>query len=235
MKSKTQCITEGSNSPTVVQTKSKASPSQTVSRTALGPVSQRPQTRPLKLSEVSMAREMKLRDHSSPEPRVTKSPSRLSEQMPFYPRPAGMFSAILYSFEDWFIYSVRPFLMAKPFAEYYWSGYAENANESTNYAWDFYPETSFGGLTEGGELHYIDYQSGAYFSLPADSWFFAPTFNAYPGRIDDSGVSPDIYQLRNYEINDAGTAITNVQEAYVIATESSTTFNNIITSSIFRY
>ena len=152
--------------------------------------------------------------------------------MPFYPRPAGMFSAILYKFEDRFIYSVRPFLMAKPFAEYYWSGYAENANESTNYAWDFYPETTFGGSTEGRELHYIDYQSGAYFSLPADSWFFAPTFNAYPGRIDDSGVSPDIYQLRNYEFNVEGTAITSIQEGYVVAAQSSITFNNIITSSI---
>ena len=64
MKSKTQCITEGGNSPTVVQTKSKASPSQMLSRKALGPVSQRPQARPLKLSEVSTAREMKMRDPS---------------------------------------------------------------------------------------------------------------------------------------------------------------------------
>ena len=95
MKSKTECIAEGVNTGAVLQTKSKASPSQTVTRKALGPVSQHQQLHRLKISEVSTIQEMKMRDPASRLTSAPKAPSRDEGLVPFYRRPAGMFSSSL--------------------------------------------------------------------------------------------------------------------------------------------
>ena len=105
MKSKTQCIAEGINPSAVVQNGSKASPSKTTSRRALGPVAQRPQLSPVKLSEVTTTREMKMRDPSTLQRRAPKGPSSDGQPSTFYRRPAGMFSSILFydkTYKDYF-------------------------------------------------------------------------------------------------------------------------------------
>ena len=200
MKSKTQCIAEGINPSAVVQNGSKASPCKTTSRRALGPVAQRPQLSPVKLSEVTTTREMKMRDPSTLQRRAPKGPSSDGQPSTFYRRPAGMFSSILFydkTYKDYF-FSNCLFLLAKPYAEYYWSGTSSNANSSTSYGWTFNPVADFTDLLEGSDTCYIDYQSWAYSTLPAGGMYTAPIFGAYDGRIDDSNVVPDIYQYGNY-------------------------------------
>ena len=223
MKSKTQCIAEGVNTSTVVQTKSKVSPSQTASRKALGPVSQRPQVRPLKISEISTIQEMKMPDPSSPVPRVSKAPSRAGAQRPFYRRPAGMFSSALVVYDGVLQYFNYPLFIAKPYAEYYWLGSAENPSQSTNYAWNLYPDNNF------AVNQYIDYQSELYYSMPLSSWCMAPEFVAYGGRIDDDGVASETYQYSNFFLNQdsEGNDYSEPYPGKVIAADNNTTFTNV--------
>ena len=223
MKSKTQCIAEGVNTSTVVQTKSKVSPSQTASRKALGPVSQRPQVRPLKISEISTIQEMKMPDPSSPVPRVFKAPSRAGAQRPFYRRPAGMFSSALVVYDGVLQYFNYPLFIAKPYAEYYWLGSAENPSQSTNYAWNLYPDNNF------AVNQYIDYQSELYYSMPLSSWCMAPEFVAYGGRIDDDGVASETYQYSNFFLNQdsEGNDYSEPYPGKVIAADNNTTFTNV--------
>ena len=230
MKSKTHCIAEGVNTSTVVQTKSKVSPSQTASRKALGPVSQRPQVRPLKISEISTIQEMKMPDPSSPVPRVSKAPSRAGAQRPFYRRPAGMFSSDLVVYDGVLQYFNYPLFIAKPYTEYYWLGSAENPSQSTNYAWNLYPDNNF------AVNQYIDYQSELYYSMPLSSWCMAPEFVAYGGRIDDDGVASETYQYSNFFLNQdsEGNDYSEPYPGMVIAADNNTTFTNVW-NSIFGY
>ena len=223
MKSKTQCIAEGINTSTVVQTKSKVSPSQTVSRKALGLVSQRPQVRELKISEVSTIQEMKMPDPSSSVPRVSKAPSRAGAQRPFYRRPAGMFSSALIVDDGVLGYFNYPLFIAKPYAEYYWLGSAENPSQSTNYAWNLYPDNTF------AVNQYIDYQSELYYSMPLSSFCIAPEFVAYGGRIDDDGVTSETYQYSNFFLNhdSEGNEYSVPYHGMVIAADNNTTFTNV--------
>ena len=201
MKSKTQCIAEGINPSAVVQTGSKVSPIKTTSRRALGPVAQRPQLSPVKLSEVTTTREMKMRDPSTLQRRAPKGRSSDGQPSTFYRRPAGMYSSIMFydkTSKDYLLSNVM-FLLAKPYAEYYWSGTSSNANSSTSYGWTFNPVANFTDFLEGTDTCYIDYQSGAYSTLAADGMYTTPIFGAYDGRIDDSNVVPDIYQYCSYD------------------------------------
>ena len=230
MKNKTQCITEGVNTSTLVQTKSNAYPSQTVSRKTLGPVSQRLQARPMKISEISTIQEMKMPDPSSPVPRVSKAPSRAGEQRPFYRRPAGMFSSAVTIVDGVLGIYNNPFFIAKPYAEYYWLGSAENPSQSTNYAWNLYSENS----TEVDR--HIDYQSELYYSLPLNSWWTAPEFVAYGGRLDDDGVTSETYQYSNFFLrhDSAGNEYSLPYPGMVIAADNNTTFTNVL-NSFFDY
>ena len=231
MKSKTECIAEGVNTGAVLQTKSKASPSQTVTRKALGPVSQHQQLHPLKLSEVSTIQEMKMRDPASRLTSAPKAPSRDEGLVPFYRRPAGMFSSSLCFMREYggvYFYDGL-LLMAKPYAEYYWSGFAENANQSTSYGWTTYPASN----DTDEQPRYIDYQSGLYRSVSDFNWLIVPLFTAYDGRIDDSGVAFDSYQLCNYKFStdDEGATIANPVSATVYAVENGSDFNYLYDGS----
>ncbi len=230
MKNKTQCIAKGVNTSTLVQTKSNAYPSQTISRKALGPVSQRLQARPMKISEISTIQEMKMPDPSSPVPRVSKAPSRAGEQRPFYRRPAGMFSSAVTIVDGVLGIYNNPFFIAKPYAEYYWLGSAENPSQSTNYAWNLYSENS----TEVDR--HIDYQSELYYSLPLNSWWTAPEFVAYGGRLDDDGVTSETYQYSNFFLrhDSAGNEYSLPYPGMVIAADNNTTFTNVL-NSFFDY
>ena len=221
MKNKTVCIAEGENPSTVVENRAKTSHSPTV---APVPATLCPQARRVRISEISTIQEMKMSDVFSPVSRVTKAPSRATTIRPYYRRPAGMFSSAVAAVDGVLsIYNI-PFFIAKPYAEYYWLGSAENASESTNYAWNLYSENST------GVDRYIDYQSELYYSLPQNSWWTAPEFVAYGGRLDDDGVVSEMYQYCNFLKDNDNPGQTIKYQGIVVAADNNTTFNNLYNS-----
>ena len=218
MKIKTACIAEGENASTVVETRAKTSHSPNF---ASVPATLRPQARPMKISEISTIQEMKMSDVFSPVSRVSKAPSRATAIRPYYRRPAGMFSSAVLISDGVLELFNNPFFIAKPYAEYYWSGSAENASGSTNYAWNLYSENSTGVDC------YIDYQSELYYSLPQNSWWLAPEFVAYGGRLDDDGVVSEMYQYCNFIKDYDNPGQTKKYQGIVVAADNNTTFNNL--------
>ena len=179
MKNKTEFIADGANTSVLAQTKTKASPSRAAARKALGPVNQHLQVTPVKLSDISTTQEMKIGDLSSrPATAAPKAPNRASWLYPYYYRPAGMYCATFFAKDGVGSNTMnddRIFLMAKPFAPYTWEGTALNADDLTNYAWDFWMEDN---------MHQVDYQSSITFSI-GDTVETVPTFYAVNGRLDD--------------------------------------------------
>ena len=226
MKNKTVCIAEGENASTVVENRAKTSHSPTV---APVPATFRPQARRVRISEISTIQEKKMSDVFSPVSRVSKAPSRATTIRPYYRRPAGMFSSVVAVVDGVLLTYNNPFFIAKPYAEYYWPGSAENASESTNYAWNLYSENSSTGVDR-----YIDYQSELYYSLPQNSWWTAPEFVAYGGRLDDDGVVSEMYQYCNFSKDNDNPGQTKKYQGIVVAADNNTTFNNLY-NSVFGY
>ncbi len=226
MKNKTVCIAEGENPSTVVENRAKTSHSPTV---APVPATLHPQARRVRISEISTIQEKKMSDVFSPVSRVSKAPSRATTIRPYYRRPAGMFSSAVAAVDGVIFINNNPYFIAKPYAEYYWLGSAENASESTNYAWNLYSENSSTGVDR-----YIDYQSELYYSLPQNSWWMAPEFVAYGGRLDDDGVVSEMYQYCNLSKDNDNPGQTIKYQGIVTAADNNTTFTNLY-NTMFGY
>ena len=225
MKNKTECIAQGAIPGAVAETSVRTSHSPTVNaRGAAVQAPRLPKVRPVRISEISTIQEKKMSDVFSPVSRVSKAPSRATAIRPYYRRPAGMFSSAVSIVDGVLSIYNKPFFIAKPYAEYYWLGSAENASESTNYAWNLYSENST------GVDRYIDYQSELYYSLPQNSWWTAPEFVAYGGRLDDDGVVSEMYQYCNFLKDYDNPGQTIKYQGIVVAADNNTTFNNLYNS-----
>lgn len=188
MKSKTECIATGDYG--TVMSRPVTTTGQATSRRHLGPVGHRREMTPVKFSELTIAREMKMRDPSSLISSPSKGSVRADASKPFYRRPAGMYCAPCFlEGETCTFFAGVSYMMAKPYADYTWEVYPPAAvGSSINYAWDFW---------FGGELHSLDYQSKINFTTPIldTDLDTVPRLLAVNGRWDDATAQRGDYQI----------------------------------------
>ena len=228
MKSKTACIAEGAHANVVVQNQVKTSLCPTVTARNGGVQAPRlPKVRPMRISEISTIQEMKATDTYVPVPGISKAPDRATAYRHYYCRPAGMFSSVICAVDGINGIFEYPIFLAKPYAEYSWLGSAENASQTTNYAWNLCLENV------NGYDHFIDYQSEIFYSLPLNSWWMVPEFLAFGGRIDDAGVASEGYQYCyfKWQTDTAGNKYQEKTPGVVFAADNESTFNQIYSSA----
>ena len=75
--------------------------------------------------------------------------------------------------------------MAKPYAEYHWTGHDFNPDATTNYSWDIFVD---------GSYHTLDYRTDFYFSVPPGIGEI-PYFNATIGTIESEEAEGVQYQM----------------------------------------
>lgn len=228
MKNKTECIAQGVLPGAVAETNVRTSHSPTVNaRGAAVQATRLPTVRPVRISEISTIQEMKATDNHASVLGISKAPSRATAFRPYYRRPAGMFSSVVCVVDGINGIFEYPIFLAKPYAEYSWLGSAENASQTTNYAWNLCPENV------NGYDHFIDYQSEIFNSVPLNSWWMAPEFLAFGGRIDDAGVASEGYQYCyfKWQKDTAGNEYKEKIPGVVFAADNESTFNQIYSSA----
>lgn len=159
------------------------------------------------ISRISTMQEMQARDTDAQLP-VAKSPVRAGVPEPRYHRPAGMFSATFVAFDDFWSYYDYCFLIAKPYADYRWTGTATGAGSSTSYAWDFWMNNN--------EKHYLDGKTELVFST-AMEWDTVPVFHAVSGGYVHPNADWYDYQLKSYIWDMAHDTIKYTEPACIIS------------------
>ena len=160
------------------------------------------------ISQISTMQEMQVRDTDAKLPNVAKSPVRAGVPEPRYHRPAGMFSATFVAYDDFWSYHDYCFLIAKPYAEYRWTGTATGAGSSTSYAWDFWMNNN--------EKHYLDGKTELVFST-AMEWDTVPVFHAVSGGYVHPNADWYDYQLKSYIWDMAHDSIKYTEPACIIS------------------
>ena len=137
------------------------------------------------ISKISTTREMQVRDVDA---KLPKAPVRAGAPRPVYHRPAGMFCATFFNFGDWWGSYSNSFLMAKPYADYQWTGSATNAGSSTSYAWDFWMNK---------ERRYLDGSTDLVYSTSV-GYDTVPVFHAVDGGYVHPNATWYDYQLKSW-------------------------------------
>lgn len=155
----------------------------------IGP-SRKIQMNPEDFSRISSQSRMSAGESSS---RKASSLRGSSDPKPYYRRPAGMFPTVLGIYNGYLVYYGdedhyinRAYLMAKPYAEYHWTGHDNNPDATTNYSWN---------ILVGGTYNTLDYRSDFYYSVPPGIGD-VPYFNATIGPLDSEEAEGVLYRMQ---------------------------------------
>ena len=184
-------------------------------------LSQLPKPQKMDLSQISSTREMTNPDMSAQSLVNLRAPKKAGYLEAYYKRPAGMYVSPfnanngegLWSFGD------MVFLMAKPFADYLFTGeISGEVDETTSCAWDIWirPYGGYIGLDNEIGFYYNSYWS-------VDS---VPIFYAVDGPLDDQNANWFEYQIRGYDTEEnvgGGVTVNSVTPARILTVDNNET------------